>query len=133
MVILVGSPATATCRYAGRHARLSRLLSTTQDSWVAASNLRFPLLGAPHGSDLTACACCVARQRRICRVSAEVGLPRLTVKRFRWSRPSGAPGRIRTRDPLLRRHLRCVPGGGLTSPDVGSNCVNGGRQWLGVA
>ena len=43
-----------------RHARLSRLLSTTQDSWIAVSNLGFPLLGALHGSDPTACAYCVA-------------------------------------------------------------------------
>jgi hypothetical protein len=45
------------------------------------------------------------RKRRICRVTAEVGLPRLAVKRF--CRSGGAPGRIRTRDPLLRRQLLC--------------------------
>jgi hypothetical protein len=38
----------------------------------------------------------------------------------------GAPGRIRTRDPLLRRHLCWVPGGGLKWPDVGLNCLDGG-------
>jgi hypothetical protein len=33
---------------------------------------------------------------------------------FRLVKTTDAPGRIRTRDPLLRRHLRCMPAGGLT-------------------
>ena len=36
-------------------------------------------------------------------------------------------------DPMIRRHFRWVAGGGLASPDVGSNCVDGGSQWLSVA
>src|ERR1700722_7334623 len=39
---------------------------------------------------------------------------------------TSAPGRIRTRDPLLRRHLRWVSGGVLTSPDMWFSCVDGG-------
>jgi hypothetical protein len=37
-----------------------------------------------------------------------------------------APGRIRTRDPLLRRHLRWVPGGGLASADMVFSCDDNG-------
>ena len=72
-----------------------------------------------------------ARKRRICRVPAEVGLPRLAVRRF--CRSGGAPGRIRTRDPLLRRRLRCVPGGVLASLYMAFNCTDSGWGWPNVA
>jgi hypothetical protein len=36
----------------------------------------------------------------------------------------GAPGRIRTRDPLLRSHFRAVAGRRLVSPNVPSSCMN---------
>ena len=44
-----------------------------------------------------------------------------------------APGRIRTRDPLLRRHLRSIAARRLVSPHVAFNCMDGGCPWLGVA
>src|SRR5215831_13888610 len=38
-----------------------------------------------------------------------------------WS--NGAPGRIRTRDPLLRRHIPAVARGGQVWPDVRFSCA----------
>jgi hypothetical protein len=37
---------------------------------------------------------------------------------------ASAPGRIRTRDPLLRSHFRAVAGRRLMSPYVPSSCMN---------
>jgi hypothetical protein len=44
-----------------------------------------------------------------------------------------APGRIRTRDPLLRRHLRWVSGGVLASLYMAFNCTDSGWGWPNVA
>ena len=45
----------------------------------------------------------------------------------------GAPGRIRTRDPLLRRHLPGVAGGRLESFYMAISCIDRGWAWLEVA
>src|SRR6266568_2452698 len=45
----------------------------------------------------------------------------------------GAPGRIRTCDPLLRRHLQGVAGRRLGPPDVPSSWIYGRWPRLGVA
>ena len=44
-----------------------------------------------------------------------------------------APGRIRTRDPLLRRHLPGVAGGRLESFYMAISCIDRGWAWLEVA
>ena len=46
---------------------------------------------------------------------------------------AGAPGRIRTRDPLLRRHLPGVAGGRLESFYMAISCIDRGWAWLEVA
>jgi hypothetical protein len=46
---------------------------------------------------------------------------------------TSAPGRIRTRDPLLRRHLPGVAGGRLESLYVAISCIDRGWAWLEVA
>jgi hypothetical protein len=45
----------------------------------------------------------------------------------------GAPGRIRTRDPLLRRRLSGVAGRRLESFYVAISCIDRGWAWLDVA
>src|SRR5690242_4638064 len=45
----------------------------------------------------------------------------------------GAPDRIRTRDPLLRRHLSGVAGRRLESFYVAISCIDRGWAWLDVA
>jgi hypothetical protein len=45
----------------------------------------------------------------------------------------GAPGRIRTRDPLLRRHIRTVSQRRLTSPYGAFSCSGCSWKSLGVA
>ena len=44
-----------------------------------------------------------------------------------------APTATRTRDLLLRRHFRSVPGRSWVWPDVPSSCRDNGRTWPGVA
>jgi hypothetical protein len=61
-------------------------------------------------------------------VAGQLGYVRLEL-RFR----SGAPGRIRTRDPLLRRHLAGVAGGRLESLNMAISCIDRGWAWLEVA
>src|SRR5262244_2585402 len=46
---------------------------------------------------------------------------------------AGAPGRIRTRDPLLRRHTWTVARRRHMSPDVPFSCTDTGWTWPGVA
>jgi hypothetical protein len=43
------------------------------------------------------------------------------------------PGRIRTRDPLLRRHTLTVARRRWVRPDRQLSCGYGGWQWLGIA
>ena len=45
----------------------------------------------------------------------------------------GAPGRIRTRDPLLRRHIRAVARRRWVWPDRLFSCTDTGWTWPGVA
>ena len=45
----------------------------------------------------------------------------------------GAPGRIRTRDPLLRRHTLTVARRRCVWPDVASSCTDNGWTWPDVA
>jgi len=47
--------------------------------------------------------------------------------------PSSALSRIRTCDPLLRRHFRAVAGQCQAWPGVLSSCTDSGRMWPGVA
>ena len=44
-----------------------------------------------------------------------------------------APGRIRTRDPLLRRHTLTVARRRWVWPDVASSCTDTGWTWPDVA
>ena len=46
---------------------------------------------------------------------------------------AGAPGRIRTRDQLLRRHLPGVAGRRLASLYLVISCIDRGWAWLEVA
>jgi hypothetical protein len=52
--------------------------------------------------------------------------------RPRTQKPS-APGRIRTRDPLLRRHRRGIAVCRLVSLNMPSNCTDASRLWPGIA